>query len=128
VTVSTRFLTIDDLLVVAARINQGEPAVRDLGLLESAVARSRTSAFGEDAYPELETKAAALMESIVRNRALVDGNRRLGWLATVLFLAANGIRLDAPDDEAYATVIEVAEGRTDVHEIAVRIREWIGDS
>lgn len=127
-TASTRFLTLDDLLVIAARINQGEPAVRDLGLLESAVARPRTSAFGEDAYPELETKVAALLESIVRNDALVDGNERLGWLATVLFLAANGVRLDAPDDEAYATVIEVAEGGTDIHEVAVRIREWIAGS
>ena len=118
------YLDVEDLLAIAARIGGGEPGVRDLGLLESAAARPRTSVFGEDAYADLPTKAAALLESIVRNHALVDGNKRLGWLALVTFVALNGVRLDVPDDEAYDLVIGVAEGRLDVGGISAQLRRW----
>lgn len=119
-----RLLTTEDLVAIATRIGRGEPQVRDLGLLESAAARPATSVFGEDAYPDLETKAAALLESIVRNHALIDGNKRLGWLALVLMLALNGHRLDVDDDEAYDLVIGVAEGRHDVPAIVEVLRGW----
>lgn len=120
-----RYLTVDDLIAIATRIGGGQPPVRDAGLLESAAARPRASAFGADAYPDLATKAAALMESIVRNHALVDGNKRLGWLATVLFVGLNGLRLDVDDDEAYDLVIGVAEGRLDVAAIAAVLSAWV---
>lgn len=120
----TVFLHLEDLLAIAARIGRGEPGVRDLGLLESAAARPRTSVFGEEAYADLPTKAAALLESIVRNHALIDGNKRLGWLALVTFVALNGVRLDVPDDEAYDLVIGVAEGRLAVGAIAEQLRGW----
>ena len=68
----------------------GVGPVRDVGLLESAAARPRTSLWGGDAYPTLGSKAAALLDSLVNNHALVDGNKRLGWLATVVFLDLNG--------------------------------------
>lgn len=119
-----RLLTTEDLVAIATRIGRGDPQVRDLGLLESAAARPGTSVFGEDAYPDLETKAAALLESLVRNHALIDGNKRLGWLAVVLFLALNGRRLDVDDDEAYDLVIGVAEGRHDVAGIVEILRGW----
>ncbi len=120
----TRLLTTEDLVAIATRIGRGDPQVRDLGLLESAAARPGTSVFGDDAYPDIETKAAALLESLVRNHALIDGNKRLGWLALVLFLALNGHRLDVDDDEAYDLVIGVAEGRHDVAAIVEVLRGW----
>ena len=120
----TRLLTTEDLVAIATRIGRGDPQVRDLGLLESAAARPGTSVFGDDAYPDIETKAAALLESLVRNHALIDGNKRLGWLALVLFLALSGHRIDVDDDEAYDLVIGVAEGRHDVASIVGVLRGW----
>jgi death on curing protein len=96
--------------------------VRDLGLLDSAAARPRASAFGADAYPTLELKAAALLHSIARNRALVDGNKRLAWLATVVFLDINLHATDVDDDAAFKLVMSVAEGADDVDEITRRRR------
>jgi death-on-curing protein len=114
-------LDIDDLLHVAAR-TLGEFEVRDLGLLESAVARPRTTAFGEDAYPSIHTKAAALLHSIARNHALVDGNKRLALAGMIAFYGLNGARLTLTNDEAYDLVIAVAAGDLDsVEEIAARL-------
>lgn len=122
--VEVRFVSLEDLVVIATRIGGSPHVVRDLGLLESAAARPRTSVFGTDAYPDLRTKAAALLESIVRNHALVDGNKRLGWLGLVVFLDLNGHRLDVDDDEAYDLVIGVAEGRLDVAAVAEQLATW----
>jgi len=119
-----RLLSTEDLVAIATRIRRGDTQIRDLGLLESAAARPRTTVFGADAYPDLATKAAAMLESIVRNHALVDGNKRLGWLALVLVLALNGTRLDVDDDEAYHLVIGVAEGRHDVASVVDVLRRW----
>jgi death-on-curing protein len=85
----------------------------------------RASAFGADAYPSLEAKAAALLESLVRNHPLVDGNKRLGWLALYVFLGLNGHQLEVDDDEAYDTVIAVAEGRRPLVDITARIAGWV---
>lgn len=111
-------LTLADLAV-------GAPAqVRDLGLLSSAAVRPQ-SGFGDfEAYPNLFDKAAALLHSLVRNHALVDGNKRLGWTAAVVFCDINGTWIEAPDDDAYDLVIAVAEGRVDVPEIAKSLRRW----
>ena len=98
--------------------------VRDLGLLDSATARPRSSAFGVDAYPTLHEKAAALLDSIVGNHALVDGNKRLGWLATVAFLWINDQILLAPEDDAYHLVISVAERRISVTESTAALASW----
>ena len=89
------------------------PPIRDLGLLDSAAHRPTTSLYGQEAYPSLDAKAAVLLESIVRNNALVDGNKRLGWLALVVFYGLNGVDFDAPDDEAYDLVVGIAAGRLD---------------
>lgn len=106
------YLTLAELLHVADR-TLGEVAVRDLGLLESAVARPQTSVFGDDAYPTLNHKAAAMLQSITRNHALVDGNKRLGLAAVIAFLGLNGRRLTLTNDEAYDLVIRVATGELD---------------
>jgi death-on-curing protein len=109
----TRHLTVEQALRIARTAVGGPVAVRDIGLLEAAVHRPRASVLGQDAYPDLLTKAAALMHSLARNHPLVDGNKRLAWLAAYVFLAKNGSELDAGDDAAYALVVGVADGSVD---------------
>lgn len=120
------YLTLPELLHVAERTLGPEVPVRDYGLLESALARTQATAFGLDAYDGLEEKASALLHSLARNHALVDGNKRLALAATIAFLGLNGYRLTITNDEAYTLVIEVASGLLDdVADIAGRIRASI---
>ncbi|TAL25001.1 MAG: type II toxin-antitoxin system death-on-curing family toxin [Frankiales bacterium] len=98
--------------------------VRDWGLIESALARPQATAFGEDAYSSPWEKAAALMHSLVRNHALVDGNKRVGLTACALLLFKNDVTLSFDQDEMYDLVIAVAEGRMDVPEIAQSLQRW----
>lgn len=109
------YLTTEDLLALAADLRVGP--VQDLGLLDSAAHRPSASFFGRDAYLDIDAKAGALLESIIVNHPLVDGNKRLGWLAVVVFYGLNGIDLQAPDDDAYDLVIAVARGTAD-HQVA----------
>jgi len=111
------FLTLPELMHVAERVLGPDVGVRDFGLLEAALARPRTSVFGEDAYPTLESKAAALLHSVVKNHALVDGNKRLSLAATIGFLGVNGRRLTFTNDEAYELIIAVASGEVDEVEV-----------
>jgi death-on-curing protein len=118
------FLDLDDVLGLAITLFGDPIPVRDIGLLGSAVARPQTTAFGDDAYPDIWTKAAALLHSIVKNHALVDGNKRLGWLATAVFLEINGIEISrANNDDVYDLVIGVAAGQPTVDAIAVQLRK-----
>ncbi|HEY5154938.1 MAG TPA: type II toxin-antitoxin system death-on-curing family toxin [Acidimicrobiales bacterium] len=119
-----RFLTLEDLLLIAQVAKQGDPGIRDAGLLDSAAHRPQTTLFGEDAYPTLAEKAAALLESIVRNHALVDGNKRTGWLACCSFMELNGRRVEASDDAAFDVVIGIAEGRGDLADTAAALEGW----
>jgi death-on-curing protein len=114
-------LDLEDLLHVATR-TLGDFEVRDMGLLESAAARPRATAFGEDAYPSLHDKAAALLHSIARNHPLIDGNKRLSLAATIAFYGLNGMRLTLSNDEAYELVMAIASGELDdVEPIAGRL-------
>ena len=117
------FLDLEDLLDLAERL-LGPPApIRDMGLLGAAVARPQTLAFGEDAYPTIHEKAAALLQSIVNNHPLVDGNKRLGWLATAVFLELNGVPVTGiGNDDVYDLVIRVAASDLEVTEISERLR------
>ena len=117
------YLTPEDLLDLA-RLLLGDPApARDMGLLGAAAARPQTTVFGEDAYPDVWTKAAALLQSIVKNHPLVDGNKRLGWLATAVFLELNGVKaVGAGNDDVYDLVMNVAAGHDPVGEIAAGLR------
>jgi len=123
VTAAIEYLDLDDLIELSILL-LGEPApIRDVGLLGSAAARPQTTAFGEDAYPDIWTKSAALLQSILKNHALIDGNKRLGWLATAVFLELNG---EAPsmlsNEVVYELVYAVAAGELAVDEIASLIR------
>ena len=121
----TEYLDLDDVLVIAREAIGRDVEVGDYGLLESALARPRGSVFGEDAYPDLHLKAAALLHSLARNPALVDGNKRLAWTACLTFLAINGQWISAPEDERFDFVIQVATGVTpDLEKIAGRLRTW----
>jgi death-on-curing protein len=115
------FLDLDDVLGLVRALGVG--LVRDIGLLDSAAVRPRSSAFGQDAYLTVELKAAALLHSLARNHALVDGNKRLAWLATVVFLDLNGYDTAVTDDQAFDLVLDVSQGRADVVEIASRLVE-----
>lgn len=90
----------------------GSGGIRDVGLIESACMRPQATAFGEDAYPSIWEKAAALLQSLACNHGFVDGNKRTAWMAVTVFLEVNGHPLDAPldTDEAEGFVIAVATG------------------
>jgi death-on-curing protein len=121
----TEFLDLEDLLVIAEIATGGSVLVRDHGLLASALARPQTTVFGEDGYPGLLDKAAALLQSLAGNHALVDGNKRLAWLATYTFLRLNGVDLRTDDAQVVDVVIAVADGTLDeVGDIAKRLEPW----
>jgi len=119
----TTYLQLEDLLALVEELAVGP--VRDLGLLDSAAHRPQTSLFGEDAYPDLHTKAAVLLESLTRNHPLIDGNKRLGWVAVVVFYGLNGLALVAPEDDAYDLVIGVATAQLSPSEAAAVLQDWV---
>ena len=116
---SFEYLDTHDLLELARRL-LGEPVpLRDAGLLGAAAARPQASAFGEDAYPDVWTKAAALLHSVVSSHPLIDGNKRLGWLSAAVFLELNGAGVStASNDAVYDLVMAVATGARSVDDIA----------
>lgn len=123
---STEYLRLEDLIAAGkAAVAPAALPVRDLGLLESALARPRASAFGEDAYPTLHLKAAALMESLARNHALIDGNKRIAWVATRYFLILNGGDVAAPTQTAIDEFVRaLAQGQLTLDEIASTLLDW----
>jgi death-on-curing protein len=117
-------LTAEDLLAIAEEI-LGVPAVTDVGLLDSAAHRPQASVFGQDAYPSIHEKAAALLDAVVRHHALVDGNKRLGWAATAVFYDLNGLDLAPPSvDEAVELVVALAAGHLELGKLAERLASW----
>jgi death on curing protein len=110
----TRYLRVDDVLAVAEAVLGQAPAVRDLGLIDSAVARPQAVFADVEAYPSLHLKAAALLESLAGNHALVDGNKRTALASLLFFYDLNDMRVTLSHDEAYDLVIGVV-----VHDIEV---------
>lgn len=121
---AVEYLDLDDVVGLAARLLGDPPPIRDVGLLGSAVARPQTVVGGQDAYPDIWTKAAALLQSIVGNHALADGNKRLGWLATAVFLEINDESLaHAHSNDVYELVMSVAAEGPSLESIAERLRK-----
>lgn len=120
------YLDVEDILTATGFAAGGPVDVRDFGLLEAAVARPSATVFGQDAYPDLFTKAAALLHSLVRNHALVDGNKRAGWASAWVFLEVNGVRLGEPldVDSAEQLVLAAARGELEVPEVAAGLRTF----
>jgi death-on-curing protein len=115
------YLDLEDLLHIADRILD-EVGIRDVGLLDAALVRPQSSAFGEDAYRSIHEKAAALLHSVARNHGLVDENERLALAATIAFYGLNGMRLTLTNGEAYDLVLSVAAGElNDVEPISERL-------
>ena len=111
------YLELEDLLEIG-RALISDFRVKEIGLLESALARPRTTIFGKDAYETFEEKAASLLHSLARNHSLGDGNKRLAWTATRIFCLMNGYDLDYTTDSAEQLVIGTAIGKYDVAQIA----------
>jgi death-on-curing protein len=115
------YLTAVQVLFIHARLiaeTGGATGLRDLGLLEAAVARPQATFDGADLYPDRRAKAAALMASLVRNHPFVDGNKRVGITAAGIFLQRNGLRLTATNDEVEALALAVAQGAMTTEQIA----------
>lgn len=120
------YLDLEDLINLATRLLGTGLTIRDIGLLGSAVARPQTTLFGEDAYPDVWTKAAALLYSIVKNHGLVDGNKRLGWLACAVFLELNGVTVtNVPNDDVFRFVMDVTVGTHEIDELAAALRHLL---
>jgi death-on-curing protein len=125
----TRYLTTADLLAIAHATMGGEALIRDVGLVDSVASRPRTTMFGEEAYPDPHQKAAALMHSVLRNHPLIDGNKRLAWVAARVFLALNGFDFRPDDDLATEFVLAAAAGESDdLDTVAATLREWSRDA
>ena len=118
--IDVEYLDLEDLLGLVRAMQTGP--VRDVGLLAAAAGRPQASAFGEDAYPTLALKAAALLHSLAGNHPLVDGNKRLAWLATTVFLGINGRAPDLDEEAAFALVMDVASSDLGVEQIAERLQ------
>ncbi len=111
-----------DLEVFVGQLNRIGLHVRDAGLLASALERPQTTLFGEDAYPSFELKAAAMVESIIRNHALIDGNKRSAWFALNYFAMLNRRVVVAQVDDAFSFILGVANKSRNLEESA----SWIG--
>ncbi|MCW2856785.1 MAG: Death-on-curing protein [Marmoricola sp.] len=106
------YLSLPELLFAAERTLDAVE-IRDVGLLESALARPQATAFGADAYPTLSEKAGALVHSLANNHALVDGNKRLALVGLIAFLGVNGLRLTLSNDSAFDLIMGIADGELD---------------
>ncbi len=114
-----RYLTLSEMIYINGRILDntrimtGKQKVRDVDLLDAAVVRPAASAFGEDAYPTLHDKAAALLHSVARNHPFTDGNKRTATVGALFMLEVNGACAAWDAHEALGKIIDVAEGRLD---------------
>ncbi|MFD5223526.1 type II toxin-antitoxin system death-on-curing family toxin [Streptomyces tendae] len=122
-----RYVQLDEVLAIARAVNSTEHSVRDMGLLVSAIERPRTNVFGAELYPTLHEKAAALLHSVARNHALIDGNKRTAWLAMRVFLRFNGVSASTgppPGAVAGPFVEDAAQDKVDVPVIAKCLAVW----
>jgi death on curing protein len=119
-----RYLTASEVMLVNEQ-EVGPELLADFGLLEAAVLRPQQSVFGSDAYPDMHTKAAAMMHSLIRNHAFIDGNKRTGVLATILFYNLNGYTIETAQEDLIALALDIAEGQIDVEGIAGILKSWV---
>lgn len=118
------YLDLHDLVEIGKSLI-GDFRIRDEGLLESAAMRPQTTIYGEDAYPDFEEKVAALIHSLARNHALIDGNKRIAWSAGRIFCLMNGRDLKMPIDDAEKMILDIAKADIDVAEIAAILKKAI---
>ena len=118
------FLSLEDRLDIVTALRIGP--VRDLGLLNAAALRPQTTLMGQDAYPSTAAKAAALLESLAKNHALIDGNKRLGWAACSVFLSLNALEISetVSNDDVYDLVVAVASSRVTLEQVCTTLSDW----
>jgi len=118
------FLSLEDLLDIVTALRIGP--VQDLGLLDAAALRPQTTLLGKDAYPSTAAKAAALLESLTKNHALIDGNKRLAWAACSAFLSLNALEISetVSDDDVYGLVVAVDSSRVTFERVCATLSEW----
>lgn len=118
------FLSLEDLLDIVTALRIGP--VRDLGLLNAAALRPQTTLMGQDAYPSTAAKAAALLESLAKNHALIDGNKRLGWAACSVFFSLNALEISeiVSNDDVYDLVVAVASSRVTLEQVCTTLSDW----
>jgi len=116
----TVFLDLEDAL---SQIEFLGFHVGDIGLVEGCLARPKTSLFGDEAYPSLSDKAAALMHSVATSHPLIDGNKRSAWALMVTFLAVNDYQVLAETDDAFEFVLKVAQSTLEIPEISSWIQQ-----
>ena len=123
-----KYLSPEQVLFIHSRLidtTGGSHGIMDIGLLQSAVSRSKATFEGKDLYPDVFRKAAALMESLARNHPFIDGNKRTAITATAVFLGMNGYRLDTTQKELEKFTLSVAVGRVQFDDIAAWFNKWI---
>ena len=118
------FLSLEDLLDIVTALRIGP--VRDLGLLNAAALRPQTTLMGQDAYPSTAAKAAALLESLTKNHALIDGNERLAWASCSVFFSLNALEISetVSDDDVYDLVVAVASSRVTLEQVCTTLSDW----
>ena len=123
-TMPCEFLSLEDLLDIVTALRIGP--VRDLGLLNAAALRPQTTLMGQDAYPSTAAKAAALLESLAKNHALIDGNKRLGWAACSVFFSLNALEISetVSNDDVYDLVVAVASSRVTLEQVCATLSDW----
>jgi death-on-curing protein len=118
----TKYLNLSDAIKLTGRLGFH---IKDSGLLEAALARPRASAFGEDAYPEFELKIAAMMQSVIKNHALIDGNKRSAWLLAVSFMFLNGYKHNFTEELAFDLILGLATDKYEIEDAAKIIRKHL---
>jgi len=125
--VSVRYVTLEESLLAVRAVHGGDPLtyVRDVVLLQSALERPAATLFGRDAYPDVYAKGAALLHSMVRNHALLDGNKRTGWIVCVMFFTLNGYEERYDEDAMFDFIVAVAAGEpAEIGAIAKQLSGW----
>ena len=117
-----QYLSLEDAL---QQISIAGFYVKDAGLLDSALARPQTSVFGEDEYPTLELKAAAMTHSVIKNHPMVDGNKRTSWFLLNAFLYINGYLLEMSTELGLEFTLGIATDRLSLEEAAEMIRQHL---
>jgi death-on-curing protein len=117
-----RYLSLEDALMQVKALGF---YVKDPGLLEAALSRPKTTVFGEDAYPTLQMKAAAMMHSIIKNHPMIDGNKRTSWLLMVSFIWINGFQHNMNTETGFELTLGIAESRIDLEAAASIIEKHL---
>ena len=117
-----KYLDLEDAIQLVGAVGF---FVKDLGLLDSALARPKTSIFGEDAYTTLELKGASVMHSVIKNHPMIDGNKRTAWILMVTFMALNGLDVEMTTETGMMLAIGLATDELTLDQAAELIKNHL---